>query len=211
MWRNTLLKTQHSQSFSTWEAPKFSDFAISNGCCGNILCPVLCGKEDQHLASCSEQLSAYILTIFVFHCDRVPGTQHHPLSQVLLAVVLGWLGVLFLRINPALPPATIHLSKSCAAFGPQFVKSRISFAKRSEIRQPILQINSCPLGLILLTTQSPLQCRTEKFWAQDTPLFHTGCDCKAPAFSPFSHDLPNLLVIAVLQKPYAVFGNTLVM
>ena len=90
-WRNTPLKTQHCQSISASQAPKFSDFPISNGCCGNILCLAVCGKEDQHPASYSQQLSTCILTIFVLDCDRVPWPQRHPLSQVLVAVVLGWL------------------------------------------------------------------------------------------------------------------------
>ena len=55
-WRNTPLKTQHCQSISSSQAPKFSDFAISNGCCANILCLAVCGKEDQHPASYSQQL-----------------------------------------------------------------------------------------------------------------------------------------------------------
>ena len=48
-WRNTPLKTHHCQSISVSKAPKFPDFAISNGCCGNILCLALCGKEDQQV------------------------------------------------------------------------------------------------------------------------------------------------------------------
>ena len=92
-WRNTLLKTQHCQSISASKAPKFSDFAISNGCCGNILCLALCGKEHHHVASYSQQLSTCILTIFVLDCGRVPWPQHPPWSQVLVAVVLCWPGL----------------------------------------------------------------------------------------------------------------------
>ena len=90
-WRNTPLKTQHCQSISASQAPKFSDFAISNGCCGNILCLAVCGKGDQHPASYSQQLSTCILTISVLDCDRILWPQHHPLSQVLVVVVPGWL------------------------------------------------------------------------------------------------------------------------
>ena len=39
-----------------------------------------------------------------------------------------------LRINPARPTATINLSESCAASGPEFAKSGISSAKCSSTR-----------------------------------------------------------------------------
>ena len=90
-------------------------------------------------------------------------------------------------------PNAWKLTSKTAPWDPIAAKRREG--KKTKKQKTIPQINSCPLGCFFPTTQSPFQCSTEKSWAQDTPLFHTGCDCKVPAPAPFPHDLPNLLII----------------
>ena len=56
-------------------------FAISNGCCGNILCLALCGKEDHNPASYSQQLSTCIRRKGCsVHLRGSAGSSHHEWS-----------------------------------------------------------------------------------------------------------------------------------
>ena len=110
------MKTQCCQIISASKALKFSYFAISNGCREHILCLALWGKEDQHRASYSKQLSASLMVVHGVQKTMLPaqGQIHPQVVVVHNVVVMVWANSLATLSNMK------HVSKSCQLPGSQW-------------------------------------------------------------------------------------------